>query len=149
MAEGGYKVSVTTQSSDRKESETPDLKKKKKKNTIHGAQKKLQRAFGSKSPSGITSGRNVQITSPGGSSDCGDEHKEIPQTWTYPVPIENASSSPHQPQLNPPVHHHHKDDTQQRTQLSRPLHLQVQQKPLAETGDYNRLDEIHNQVSYI
>ena len=146
MAEGGYKVSVTTQSNDRKGSETPELKKKKKKNIIHGAQKKIQRAFGSKSPSDITSGGNVQITSPGGDSDYGDEHQEIPQTWADPVPMENASS-PHQPQLNAPVHHHHKDDTKQRTQLSQPLHVQSHRKPLDETGIYNPLDEIHNQVS--
>ena len=68
MAEGGYKVSITPQSSDRKESETPDVKKKKKKNFIHEAQKKLQRSFGSKSPSDITSGGNDQTASPGGDS---------------------------------------------------------------------------------
>ena len=146
MAEGGYKVSVTTQGSDRKQSETPELKKKKKKNLIHGAQKKFQRAFGSKSPGDVTSGGNEQTPSTGGDSDYGDEHQEIPQTWADPVPMENASSSP-QPQLNPPVHHHHKDDTQQRKQLSQPLHVQGQWKPLAETGVYNRLDVIHNQVS--
>ena len=149
MAEGGYKVSVTTQSSDRKGSETPELKKKKKKNLIHGAQKKFQKAFESMSPSDITSGGNDQITSPGGDSDCGDEHQENPQTWADPVPIENASSSsPHQPQLNSPDHHH-KDSLQQKTQLSQPLQVQGQQKPLAETGVYNCLDVIHNQVSSI
>ena len=145
MAEGEYKVSITTQSSDRKGSETPELKKKKKKNIIHGAQKKFQRKFGSKSHGDITSGGNDQITSPGGNSDYGDEHQENPQTWADPVPIENASPPP-QPQLNPPVHHHHKDDTQQRTQLSQPLHVQSHRKPLDETGIYNPLDEIHNQV---
>ena len=137
MAEGGYKVLVTTQNSDRKESETPDVKKKKKKNIIHGAQRKFQRAFGSKSPIDITSGGNDQTANPGADSDYGDEHQENPQIWADHLPIENASSSPRLPQLNPPA------------QLSQPLHVQGQWKPLAETGVYNRLDLIPNQVSGI
>ena len=148
MAEGGYNVSINAQSSDRKENETPDMKKKKK-NPIHGVQKMWKRRkHGSKSTGDIISGGNEQTPSTGGNSDYEDEHQENPQTWADPVPIENASPSPPHPQLYPPDYDH-KDTTQQKKQLSQPLHVQSQWKPLAETGDYNRLDEIHNQVSGI
>lgn len=150
MAEGACNVSVTTQSSSREGSETPDVKKKKK-NPIHEVQKKWKRRkHGSKSTGDITSGGNEQTPSTGGNSDYEDEHQENPQTWADLIPIENASPSPSppHPQLYPPVYDH-KDNTQQKTQLSQPLHVQSQWKPLAEIGDYNCLDEIHNQVSGI
>ena len=145
MAEGGYNISVNPQSSGRRGNETPDAKKKKK-NPIHGVQKKWKRRkHGSKSTGDITSGGNEQTPSTGGNSDYEDEHQENPQTWADLLPIENASPSPSPP--HPPPVYDHKDNTQQRTQLSQPLHVQSQSKPLDETGIYNRLDEIHNQVS--
>ena len=146
MAEGGCNISVTTQSSGKEGSKTPDVKKK---NPIQEVPKKWKRRkHGSKSTGDITSGGNEQTPSTGGNSDYEDEYQENPQIWADHVPIENALSSPSppHPQLYPPVYDH-KDNTQQRAQLSQPLHVQSQWKPLAETGDYNRLDEIHNQVS--
>ena len=146
MAEGGYNVSASAQSSDRKENETPYVKRKRK-NPIRDVQKKWKRRKqGSKSTGDIISGGNKQTPSTGGNSDYEDEQQENPLTWADPVPIENASS-PHPP-LNPPDYDH-KDTTQQKKQLSQPLYVQGQWKPLAKTEDYNRLDEIHNQVSGI
>ena len=146
MAEGGYNSSATTQSSDRRENETPDVKKKKK-NHIHGVQKKWKRRkHGSRSTGDIASGGNDQTASTGSNGDCEDEHKKISQTWADLVPIVNLLP-PHS-QLNKPVHDY-KDNIKQRTQFSQPLHVQGQLKPLAETEDYSCLDVIHNQVSGI
>ena len=150
MAEGGYNVSVTTPNSGRKGNETQDVKKKKK-NPIHGVQKKWKRRkHASRSTNDIISGENDQTASTGGNSDYEDEHQENAQTCADLVPIENSSPSPSPPylQINPPDHSS-KDNIEQRTQLSQPLHVQSQWKPLAETGDYNRLNVIHNQVSGI
>ena len=69
MAEGGYKESVSAQSNGIKKNESPDMKKKKKKNPILGTQKKLYRVLSFKSSVNIKSKENDLVASTGGDSD--------------------------------------------------------------------------------